>query len=359
MIDQHFIPRRDERQQLLRAQQVGKLGSWEVDFTNNELNWNDMVFTIFEIEREDFGGTEEAFFELIHPDDRLDFLKARNEWLTTGGPFLFQHRIVTPTGKVKWVVERAEILADEAGKPLFTTGTVQDVTDLKQAELSRDKAEEEVQRQARLVKLAGKIGKIGGWRYDAIASHLEWSDETARMHDEPEGFSPTLDQGISYYIPEHRERIRAQFELCATEGRPFDDTFQIETAKGRRVWVHTLGEAIRDESGQIVAVEGAFQDITKLIAEQEKAGALSERLRDTLEGMSDAFYLLDGEWRFVFLNSKAESLLKRKRDNLLGRLAWDEFPEAAGNIKKHYELAVSEHRMVRFDDYYGSVAHIG
>lgn len=351
MIDRHDMPERDERQQLLRAQQVGKIGSWEVHLGENRLVWSDMVFTIFEIERIDFGGTEEAFFELIHPDDRLSFLKAREDWLANGGPFLFEHRIVTPKGKVKWVVERAEILPDEAGKPLFTTGTVQDVTDLKKAELALDRAEEEVLRQTRLVRLAGKVGKIGGWRYDILASLLEWSDETARIHDEPEGFSPNLVQGISYYIPAHRERLRAQFESCATEGRSFDDTLQIETAKRRRVWVHVLGEAVRNERGQIVAIEGAFQDITSLIAVKEKAGALSDRLRDTLEGMSDAFYLLDGDWRFVFINSKAENLLKRKRDDLFGRIIWDEFPEAAENIKKHYELAVNEHRLVRFDEY--------
>lgn len=41
------------------------------------------------------------------------------------------------------------------------------------------------------------------------------------------------------------------------------------------MWVHAIGQAIRAKSGQIFAVEGAFQDITDLIAEQEKAGALS------------------------------------------------------------------------------------
>jgi PAS domain S-box-containing protein len=346
---------RDRDQRLLREQHVGKFGSWEVDLGQNALKWSDMVFTIFEIERKDFAGTEEAFFDLIHPDDRAGFLNARESWLATGGPFLCEHRIVTPSGKIKWVVERAEILEDEAGKPRFTTGTVHDVTDLKQAELAHNKAAQEVSRQARLLKLASKIGKIGGWRYDALTNLIEWSDETARIHEEPEGFSPTVEHGISYYIPEHRERIRAQFESCATEGHPFDDTLQIETAKGRRVWVHTLGEAIRDDSGQIIAVEGAFHDVTKFIAEQEKTKTLSKRLLNTLEGMSDAFYLLDGEWRFLYLNSRAEILLQRQRDDLLGRIAWDEFPEAAGNIKKHYHLAVSEHRLVRFDEYYASL----
>ncbi|MEQ9040024.1 MAG: PAS domain S-box protein [Silicimonas sp.] len=352
MIDEHDFSEHNAKQQLVRAQQVGKLGSWEVDLGQNVLTWSDMVFSIFEVEREDFGGTEEAFFALIHSEDRPDFLKAREDWLVHGGPFLFEHRIVTPAGKIKWVVERAEILVDEGGQPQFTTGTVQDVTDLKQAELARDQAELEVARQARLVRVAGKIGKIGGWRYDVGSNRLEWTDETARIHDEPEGTSPTLDQAIAYYIPEHRQRVRVQFEACAKEGHPFDDTLQIETAKGQRVWVHALGEPIRNEADQIIAVEGALQDITDLIAARDEVAELSARLQQTLEGMSDAFYLVDNEWRFTFLNERAELLLKRRREDVIGHVVWHEFPEAAGNIKKQYERAISEKRLVRFEEYY-------
>ncbi|NKC33156.1 PAS domain S-box protein [Falsiroseomonas selenitidurans] len=351
MIDRHSLSERDAKQQLVRAQQVGKLGSWEVDLVQNLLTWSEMVFSIFEIGREDFQGTEEAFFNLIHPDDRRDFLKAREDWLARGGPFLFEHRIVTPAGKVKWVVERAEILTNEGGEPLFTTGTVQDITDLRQAELARNEAEQELLRQARLVKLVGKIGKIGGWRYDIATSRLEWSGETARIHDEPEGTQPTLDQAITYFIPEHREGLRAQFRACATEGCPFDETLQIETAKGRLLWVHVLGEPMRNEAGEIVAAEGAFQDVTDLMAVRDEAAALSVRLHRTLEGMTDAFYLLDDKWRFTFVNSKAELLLQKGRGDLLGRVAWEAFPDAAKNMKRQFELALCENRLVRFEEY--------
>jgi PAS domain S-box-containing protein len=345
----------DERLQLLRAQLVGKLGSWEVDLRENVLRWSDLAFSIFEIDRSDFAGTEEAFFELIHPDDRGEFLKAREAWLEAGGSFLFEHRIITPAGKVKWVIERAQILTDDNGEPRFTTGTVQDVTDLKQAELARDAAEREVSRQMKMVKLASKIGRIGGWRYDVLSDKLEWSEETARIHEEPGDFSPTIDTAISYYVPEHRETIRVQFEKCVAEGVPFDASLQIETAKGRRRWVHTQGEAVRDESGRIVAVDGAFQDISSLVVEQEKSATLSKRLRETLEGMSDAFYLLDDEWRFVFLNSKAEALLQKSRSELIGRSALEEFPETPKNVRAKFLAAKTENCQVRIHEYYPSL----
>ncbi|MDX1594575.1 MAG: PAS domain-containing protein [Gammaproteobacteria bacterium] len=117
------------REQLRRAQALGHLGSWEVDLATGRLSWSDQVFEIFGITRESFAGTEEAFFEFIHPDDRETLLRARAAWLDEGGDFDLVHRIVRPTGEVRWVRERARVVHDSDGTPRFTTGTVQDVTE--------------------------------------------------------------------------------------------------------------------------------------------------------------------------------------------------------------------------------------
>lgn len=227
-----------------------------------------------------------------------------------------------------------------------------DVTDIQQKQRARDMAQQKRLRLERLVKL---VGGLGGWRYDAHTTRLQWSDEMARIHDEPDGTTPTISQAIDYFVPHHRNRIRAQIEACATEGHVFNDTLQVRTAKDRLLWVRVIGEPIRDESGGIVAVEGGLHDITDLMEARDEVSKTSQRLTSTLEGMSDAFYLLDEEWRFVFLNRKAEILLKQKREHLIGRNAWDEFPEAEGNIRRHFELALSTNRLIRFDEYFASL----
>ena len=47
-----------------------------------------------------------------------------------------------------------------------------------------------------------------------------------------------------------------------------------------------------------------------------------------IESISDAFYALDGEWRFTYINRKAEEIWGRSRDELLGRNIWEEFSQA-------------------------------
>jgi PAS domain S-box-containing protein len=93
--------------------------------------------------------------------------------------------------------------------------------------------------------------------------------------------------------------------------------------------------------------EHARAELGRELREGEKARAAlqdSEReLASVLESITDAFYLLDDHWRFVFLNPKAELLMRREPGELLGRVVWDEFPEAAvGVIRDSFERAVRE-----------------
>jgi signal transduction histidine kinase len=87
----------------------------------------------------------------------------------------------------------------------------------------------------------------------------------------------------------------------------------------------------------------AFNDVTS--ARRADAQAL-----ETLESMSDAFYTLDHDWRFTYLNPQSEPILLRKREELLGRSVWEEFPEAvAASFYTEYHRAVLEQVAVEFE----------
>lgn len=335
---------RERETRLKTAEMLLDLGAWEYDFERGALSWSDRAFDIYGVPRDRDPPDFDGYVALVHPDDRQQMLAAYTCFFESGAPEIeFQHRILRVDGTLSYI--RGVGVRHQVDGREIAIGFVQDITAIKLTE-------EELLRQGRRRELAGRLARLGSWHASLQDTHVSWCDVTADIHDEPDGFSPTLEQAISYYIPEHRDRVRAKFEACAKEGLPFNETVQLETAKGRRVWVRTLGEPIRDESGAIVAVEGAFQDITDLIAVQDEASDLSARLQRTLEGMNDAFYLLDREWRFAFINAKAELLLQRKRDELLDRIIWDEFPEAAENIKRQYEIALREGRLVRFEEFY-------
>jgi len=200
--------------------------------------------------------------------------------------------------------------------------------------------------------IAARLAHVGGWRVDLSNLHVFWSPATANIHDEPHDISPTLEAALDYYTPQHRDRMSVLFSACAKHGHPFDEVLQIVTAKGRHVWVRSIGEAVQDDAGRIVAVEGALQDVSDLVAARDKSEDLSRRLYQTLESINDAFVLLDHDWRFLFVNAQAEALWQRSRDDLLGNSIWEEYPEAVGNsFHVHYQRAVAEGRAVQFQEF--------
>ena len=83
--------------------------------------------------------------------------------------------------------------------------------------------------------------------------------------------------------------------------------------------------------------------------EQSEQQAMAERAA-LLESITDAFYALDREWRFSYLNQRALDHFGATRDALLGRVIWDAFPVTRGSlIQQEYERAAREQCSVAFE----------
>jgi len=154
----------------------------------------------------------------------------------------------------------------------------------------RKRSEDKIREINTLLRIAGKTAKLGGWSLILESKQVLWSDEVAAIHELPAGFSPLIENAISYYAPEWRDVIIERFNDCASKGIPYDEKMEIVTAGGKRVWVRTIGEAVRNDEGKIVKVQGAFQDITdqkrtedELQNKNEAYSALNEELRASVE----------------------------------------------------------------------------
>ena len=72
-----------------------------------------------------------------------------------------------------------------------------------------------------------------------------------------------------------------------------------------------------------------------------------------LESITDAFFALDPDWRFRYVNAAAERLLRRPRAALLGRRLWDLYPDAVGtDFYEQYHRALREQVTVQFEAFY-------
>lgn len=137
-VEKTIATARINEERLLEAQQITQTGNWELDLIHNTLFWSHQIFCIFELDPHSFQPSYEAFLDTIHPDDRDAVDQAYRNAITDRKSYTIAHRLLLPSGHVKWVNERCETFYDDQGSPIRSVGTVQDITAQKQLELKLD-----------------------------------------------------------------------------------------------------------------------------------------------------------------------------------------------------------------------------
>ena len=199
-------------------------------------------------------------------------------------------------------------LFDSAGRITEIQSTGQDITEARATALKLRESE-------RIVEAASSLARIGGWEADLSNGRVTWSDEVCRLHEEPLGTSPRIEEGISNYAPEWRERITRTFGACARDGVGFDEALELITARGHRRWVRTIGAAVRDEAGRITHVQGAIQDITEQRRTEEQLRLSAAVFDNTSEGV----VITDTTPEIIAINRAFTEINGYTAEDVLGR----------------------------------------
>ena len=308
---------------LRSAENLLGMGEWEFDLETGQSEWSEKVYELYGWPKDKPPPDRDAYYDLILPEDRPAVKENATRFLNADADsYGFAHRIIRSDGAIRIV--RGTGNRYRLGGRNKVIGVIQDVTDIVGLE---DKLKSLVD----MLDFAGEKVKLGGWRFDLDGNRLSWTEGTFRVHELEPGEAPALKEALAFYVPEHRETVNRAVEACMTEGRQFDEICELVTAKGNRIWVRVIGTPVHGDDGRILAAQGALQDISDVRrAEVRRDEAIFQRTH-VLENISEAFFALDEKWRILYVNAQAERMLDRKRDSLLGRVVWDEFPDLIGS----------------------------
>lgn len=187
-----------------------------------------------------------------------------------------------------------------------------DLSEQKSIQNNLTAAKLELESHYSLLRLAGKTAKFGGWTVDVDSNQCVWSDEVCAIHEMPVGYSPSVDEGIDFYPEEWHAKIKEVYSKCAIHGIAYDEEMEIKTRTGKRVWVRTTGEAVKDEEGNIIKVIGAFQDITDYQYAKKELARQNELMETLLENLQIGVFLVEApSGKPLIANNTAKSLLGR------------------------------------------------
>ena len=290
---------KESGEKLKEAQEIAHIGHWNFDLTTNKLEWSDEVFKIFNLDRAKFKISFEKFLNLIHPDDRKTFNKTYSESLKNKTKYDIAHRIVLPSGKIRFVREQYKTTYNKSGKPLYSLGTIQDITELKVAELELNKYKNQLEeiieeRTAELNKLSQAIEQspasvvITDLNGNITYVNKTFLEITEYPIDEVMGKNPRILKSDLY-----SKSFYENLWKTILKGKTWKGEFKNKKKNGEIFWESSSIFPILNKNGKITSFSAVKEDITKrkklekdLILAKEIAEAATNAKSEFLANMS-------------------------------------------------------------------------
>lgn len=159
------------------------------------------------------------------------------------------------------------------------------------------------------------VAHVGIWVFLCPSNKMIWSDETYRILGiDKDHVEPSIDAYLSAAHPDDRARVLDMFERARHGSVQPLLEHRVLWPNGEVRELLVRGYSFLDQDGH-PAMTGTVADLTGAKRSGAALRAMSRKLVNTLENISDAFFTLDSDWRFTYLNKEAARLLQRPRPN--------------------------------------------
>ena len=293
---------RESEQWLRLATEAAKIGVFDWNIQTGVNVWTPQLEAMYGLETGEFGRTQPAWEQLIHPGDRAGAVAKVEETLATGEPVEHEWRVVWHDGSVHWISGRFQAFKDAAGKPLRLTGVNIDITERKRAE----HALRESQQRFRLMADAAPVliwmsgtDKLCTW------FNKSWLDFVGRPIEQELGNGWADNVHADDY-----DRCLKTYVTAFDAREPFRMEYRLRRHDGEYRWVLDSGIPRYGAGGEFAGYIGSCIDIT----DRKHA---EEALRAVLDTAADAIITIDQRGAITSVNPATERMFGYTRDELI------------------------------------------
>ncbi len=239
------------RGQLVEAQALARLGSWEWSVGADAIEWSEELCRIYGVDPDEHPASLEDFIAFVHPQDRPAVAAAVEASCATGAPFSFEHRIIRPDRAVRVLSARGEIVLGDDGRPQRMFGTGQDVTEQRNAE--------EAQRHMAAIVRSSEDAIIA-WTLDGMI--VSWNQGAENIY----GYrsAEAVGQPTAMLVPSGREdRVRDVLARVA-RGHGVEQLESTHVREdGRLIDVALTISPIHNGAGEVTGASTIARDISE------------------------------------------------------------------------------------------------
>jgi PAS domain S-box-containing protein len=298
---------RQKQEWLDLAQTIAKLGSFEWNIKTHANRWSKELEALYGLKPGEFGGTHEDWLRYVHRDDvtkvEADILDA---W--TSGEIATDFRVIWPDGSIHWLQARGRVFYDEQGQPARLVGVNVDITEQKQIEMALRYSQviaktraEELETFMETVPAAVWIAHDPQCHYmtaNRAASELMRLPPSSVMSAAPiQGQYP-----FPFQIRQQGQNIPLQelpMQQAALRGQAVEAEFELVFADDDVQLIYGKAVPLRDVSGAVRGVIGAFLDVTEqqtTLRELRRVEAALRQKQERLDLAQTAAKLGSFEW---------------------------------------------------------------
>ncbi|MFW6347625.1 MAG: PAS domain S-box protein, partial [Cyclonatronaceae bacterium] len=272
--------------------------------------------------------------DFIYPDDRASSRRALEKLERGEKTYRYENRFITRDGDIRWL-SWSSTPVQEGG---IVYSIAKDITRQRELEL--------------LFNQVNKMARIGAWELHVPSEKVYWSPVVRQIFEVPEDFTPTVENGLSFYLEESRARMADALKASIATGQPWDEELLIITKGGNSRWVRSMGQVLMSE-GKAIKVFGSLQDIHPLKTTQINLRQALQEKDMILERVGDGFFAVDHNWTVTYWNTAAESILNTRKEDILGQNLWEVFDDARQlDFYTYYKDAMQTQTKKHFESYY-------
>jgi len=267
---------RQREQELLEAQRVAQVGSWQRGPEADTVVWSK---ELYRIAGRDPNVPPPNFREQpeLYTTESWERLKcAVAEALRTGTPYTVDLEVVRPDGSTRWITDRGEVLRDAAGRITGLRGTAHDITERKRAEDELRASEEKFRSVFRNAGVGMMIVSPEGRFLAANEAFCE-----CLGYAEEELLQKTVE---SVTLSEDRPCFSQKLREALEQGKSFQRVeMHCLHKSGRIVTTESSASLIRGPSGEPLYLVGEILDVTQRKQAEEALSGVSGRLIEAHE----------------------------------------------------------------------------
>ncbi|MEX0905781.1 MAG: PAS domain-containing protein [Balneolaceae bacterium] len=276
-----------QRDQLLTAQEIAKLGYWVLNLETWLFEWSDMTFKLFGREmRAGEPGYKEFLQKIVHPDDKQMVESSFKRCLSKGSEEVI-YRALKPNGEIIFIQGNAELVHDKEGNKNTIRGTILDITMLK-------KIENELKEEQKRFEIAADISSDVVWEWKIDEEELWWGEGIETVF----GYKKKDYLGVSEFWqskihPEDKDRVMKSMEEAEnSEALEWNDEYRFLAADGSVKQVKDSAVIRRNNEGKVNRIIGAMVDVTTIAQYQQTLQRERQRFEMIAKSSNDVLY----EW---------------------------------------------------------------